>query len=134
MALCPNCKLHSFYEDRMLKGLSPQESYSSFGKKPLLRQCPNRDAVGIRCCRRRSLAQLFLAFVGALIITSVLFVPSHKRTAANLYLLFKPTTYEVVPGLFAQSLNSTDDSTFDFVSSSASIPDHIEELKFRDFE
>lgn len=118
----------------MLHGFSPQESYSSFGKKPLIRQCPKRDAVGICCCPRRNLAQLFVAFIGALVITSVLFVPSHERTAANLYSLFKPTTYEVVPGFFAQSLNSTDDSTFDFVSSSASITDHTEELEFRDFE
>ena len=30
--------------------------------------------------------------------------------------LFKPTTYEIVPGFFAQGLNSTNDTTFDFVS------------------
>jgi hypothetical protein len=29
--------------------------------------------------------------------------------------LFKPTSYDVVPGFFAQSLNSTDDGDFDFV-------------------
>ena len=39
----------------------------------------------------------------------------HNQVAVDISLLFKPTTYEVVPGFFIQSLNSTDDANFDFV-------------------
>ena len=53
--------------------------------------------------------------VSALLATLVLLLVSCCRVKASAPALFKPTLYEVVPGFFAQSLNSTNDTTFDFV-------------------
>ena len=50
-------------------------------------------------------------------VSTVLFLIANlqQRPLESTPKLFKPTTYEIVPGFFAQSLNSTNDATFDFV-------------------
>ena len=65
---------------------------------------------------RRRLRPLFIALVGALAVASILAVSPRVQepTAADKPKLFKPARYEVVPGFF-QSVNSTDDTTFDYV-------------------
>ena len=68
--------------------------------------------------RRRGLHNFLIAIFSALATVSILlfsdtFLGTPTPTTAPE--LFKPTTYQVVPGFFAQSLNSTNDATFDFV-------------------
>jgi len=66
----------------------------------------------------------FLQFVLLSIgVSTVLFLIANlqQQPLESTPKLFKPTTYEIVPGFFAQSLNSTNDATFDFV------PLHIHE-------
>jgi hypothetical protein len=48
--------------------------------------------------------------------------------------LFRPTAYEVVPGFFAQSLTSTNDSLFDFVTSFVHHANGLDEIQFRTFK
>jgi hypothetical protein len=60
--------------------------------------------------------RIVLMTVSALVATLVLLLVSCCGVKASAPVLFKPTSYEVVPGFFAQSLNSTKDTTFDFVS------------------
>lgn len=66
----------------------------------------------------RHLQPRFIAtlFVSAFLATVFFLIVSDSTNAtAPLPTRFKPTRYEIVPGFFAQSLNSTDDVTFDFV-------------------
>ena len=68
--------------------------------------------------RRRRLYSLVIAIFGVLVTTLfVLFSDTSSCGPSPIVAqgLFKPTMYEVVPGFFAQSLNSTNDATFDFV-------------------
>lgn len=68
--------------------------------------------------RRRGLHNFLIAIFSALATVSILvFSDTFLRTPTPTTApgLFKPTTYEVVPGFFAQSLNSTNDETFEFV-------------------
>lgn len=71
----------------------------------------------VRCWRRRKIRTLLIGLVSVVTTFSFLFLPSVIDGGGTIHApaLFKPTTYEVVPGYFAQSLNSTDDATFDYV-------------------
>src|SRR5579862_709399 len=51
----------------------------------------------------------------SLLATIACVVLFSRRKVVGVAGLFTPTSYEVVPGFFAQSLNTTDDITFDFV-------------------
>jgi hypothetical protein len=67
--------------------------------------------------RRRSLHNLIAIFSALATISILVFSDTFLATptSTNTLRQLKPTKYEVVPGFFAQSLNSTDDVTFDFV-------------------
>ena len=67
--------------------------------------------------RRRSLHNLIAIFSALVTISLLVFSDTFLATptSTNTLRLFKQTKYEVVPGFFAQSLNSTNDVTFDFV-------------------
>ena len=71
----------------------------------------------VRCWRRRKVRTLIIAVVSVFTTFSFLFLSSAIDGGGTIHApaLFKPTTYEVVPGYFVQSLNSTDDATFDYV-------------------
>jgi hypothetical protein len=67
-------------------------------------------------CRKQRYQTIIIASFSALATLLFLFYGSFRGNAAVLApSLFKPTSYEVVPGFFAQSLNSTNDTIFDFV-------------------
>jgi hypothetical protein len=69
-----------------------------------------------RPCRRQRYQTIIIAFFGALATVFFIFYSGSKRNAVALApSLFRPNAYEVVPGFFAQSLNSTNDTLFDFV-------------------
>jgi hypothetical protein len=68
-----------------------------------------------RSLRRRIIWTTLASFL----ITYFLFSSVGRTSRNHVPALFKPTKYEVVSGFFAQSLNTTDDSTFDFVSARA---------------
>jgi hypothetical protein len=69
-----------------------------------------------RLVRRRQPRFIATLFVSAFLATFFfLIVSDSAKATARLPTRFKPTRYEVVPGFFAQSLNSTDDTAFDFV-------------------
>jgi|SRR5277367_3612657 hypothetical protein len=72
----------------------------------------------VRCWRRRKSRTLLLALFSVFATFSVVSFSSviDDRVIVHVPSLFKPTTYEVVPGFFTQSLNSTDDTTFDYVA------------------
>jgi hypothetical protein len=61
-----------------------------------------------------AISRVILSVLATLAIL-LLFTTHGTLVTVNAPTLFKPTTYETVPGFFAQSLNSTDDETFDFV-------------------
>jgi hypothetical protein len=71
----------------------------------------------VRCWRRRTVRTFLIAVVSVFTTSSFLFLSSAFDGGGTIHVptLVKPTTYEVVPGYFAQSLNSTDDTTFDYV-------------------
>jgi len=58
---------------------------------------------------------LFLVTVALLVACALTLLSASFDATRDAPSLFKPSKYEVVPGFFAQSLNGTDDSTFDFV-------------------
>lgn len=68
--------------------------------------------------RRRVLHNFLIAIFSALATVSILLCSDTflgTPTPITASGLFKPTSYEVIHGFFAQSLNSTNDTTFDFV-------------------
>lgn len=86
--------------------------YSSSGK---------HDADGRRVYERHGFAggkrfrRTITMAILSLFATLACVVTFSRRAIAGGPGLFAPTSYQVVPGFFAQSLNSTNDSTFDFV-------------------
>jgi hypothetical protein len=68
--------------------------------------------------RRRLYTALFLGFFSVLATFSIFLLSrcTNESTIVHAPVLFKPISYEVVQGLFAQSLNSTNDTSFDFVT------------------
>jgi hypothetical protein len=69
-----------------------------------------------RPCRKQRYQTIIIAFFSALATVLFIIYSGSKGNAVALApLLFKPSAYEVVPGFFAQSLTSTNDTLFDFV-------------------
>ena len=64
--------------------------------------------------RRRCLRTISMSVFATLAIL-LLFTTHGTQVTVNGPTRFRPTTYETIPGFFAQSLNSTDDEAFDFV-------------------
>lgn len=67
------------------------------------------------CGGRRVQRTITMAILSLLATAAVLLLSG--RVSVGVPGLFTPTSYEVVSGFFAQSLNSTSDATFDFVRS-----------------
>jgi hypothetical protein len=87
----------------------------------------------VRCWRRRKIRTLLVALVSVFATFSFLFLSSAIDGGGTIHAptSFKPTTYEVVPGYFAQSLNSTDDTTFDYVALPFGRANFIDQVEFR---
>ena len=87
----------------------------------------------VRCWRRRTVRTLLIAVVSVFTTFSFLFLSSATDGGGTIHApaLFKPTTYQIVPGYFAQSLNSTDDATFDYVRLPFGRANFIDQVEFR---
>jgi hypothetical protein len=87
----------------------------------------------VRCWRRRKVRTLLIAVVSVFTTFSFLFLSSAYDEGGTIHVpaLFKPTTYEIVPGYFAQSLNSTDDDTFDYVGLPFGCANFVDHVEFR---
>ena len=89
--------------------------------------------------RRRILkAKFYTAFLAVSILLTVLLLPVITPSRrlfgkSNVPRLFKPTSYGVVHGVFAQSLNSTDDAAFDFVDTTSRQPLILRQKAISDF-